>query len=109
MVGHELVHDQVLDGLTQRAVQQADLELGKNLLGQAVVDRRDGFEVQRLLLLDHRADDIDLAPFSDRTAHQLLDPGPVAAGGGIGGHRAPAWRQLVDQGDIHVAVEHQGE
>ena len=62
-----------------------------------------------LLLLDHGEDDIGLPPLGDLLLEEAVDAEELALADVVGLYRLAPWRQLVDDGDIEVAVERHGE
>jgi hypothetical protein len=90
-------------------VQQLQAQVGVDARAQALVLGGGGLHVERLRLLDERADDERLSPLLDLGAEEAL--GVLA-----GVRRDPArldglaaGRQLIDHGDVEVAVDGEGE
>ncbi len=104
----EGVHDYVFLVGAQATVQQAQAQIGEDLALQALVLGHGGLGLQEFRLLDERADDEGLAAgdhfLADKGVSSLLQ----ARGEPVGLDLPAARRQLVQDGDVQVAVDGQG-
>ena len=62
-----------------------------------------------LVILNLRADDKDLTPLPHQLADEAVETRAVALVHGKGVHLLPSGRQLVDDRDVQIAVDHQRE
>ena len=68
-----------------------------------------GLHVERLGFLDQRVHDVDLAPRGDLIAKEFLDLGTLRVGPRDGDDGPASGRQLVEDGDVEIAVEREGK
>jgi len=88
-----------------------DVQVGEDLLLEQFCVIGSGLAVVRdlVVFLDHGADDISLTSCGDIFIEEGIDPLSVAAWDGEGIDRLAAWGEFIDNGDIEVAIDHQGE
>ena len=109
--GGEGAHDGLLFLRLHLAVEDPDAQVGENLGLQRLRVLSDGFSLvgKRIVLSDHRADDVRLPPFGGKTAQKGINALVVAALHGKGVDALARRRQLVHDGNIQIAVDHQRE
>ena len=104
-------HDRVLLLGLHLAVDEGHLQIGKHFALELLRVLRDSLPLvgQLVVFRDHGADDIGLPPLRRQLADEAVYPLVVAAGNGIGLHRLPPRGKLVDDGDLQVAVQNEGQ
>ena len=104
-------HDRVLLLGLHLAVDEGHFQIRKHLVLQLFCVFRDGFPLvgQFVVLRYHRADDVGLPPLRRQLADEVVYPGMVAAGDGVGLHRLPPRGQLVDDRYIQIPVQNEGQ
>ena len=88
----------------------ADAQIGKRG-GQFLRVLLGGLELdgQLVVFLDHRAHDEHLPPLADEPADEIVEPRAVRFADGEGIHLLAAGRQLVENGDVQIAVDDERE
>ena len=104
----EALHGFVFFVAGEAAVQETDLELWKNVAREALVFLHGGFQLE-LRFLDDGIDDVTLVSGSDFTAEGFPDAGEMLLGGQARGDRSAAGRELVENGNVEVAVKSERE
>ena len=91
------------------AMQQADMQVGKNLFPQLAVHLLGGLHFAlfcfRRVLLDYRINDVGLMSGCDLLADEVPHFGRAFVGQGAGDHRRASRRKLVEHREIEIAVE----
>ncbi len=103
-----LLHDGVFFFRVHAAVQEADGDVRELLLPVFVFGGGRGC-FPFVVFFDERGDDVDLPPGFDLFAEEGFDFVQCFAGAEDGGDFAAAFGQFVDEGDVEVAVEGEGE
>ena len=111
LVGGKGRHDRVLLLGLHLAVDEGHLQIGKHFALELLRVLRDSLPLvgQLVVFRDHGADDIGLPPLRRQLADEAVYPLVVAAGNGVGLHRLPSGGKLVDDGDLQVAVQNEGQ
>ena len=103
--GRERAHRLLLLARAHLAVQQHDLEVAQLAAAQALVLGRRGARLERLGLLDERADDERLAAGAQLLADPLVGARALALGRAhVRRDRPAAGRELAQDGHVEVAV-----
>ena len=100
----EGLHDSVLFFAGEAAVEQAELELGKDFFGKAFVFFHGGFQFQ-FRFFDDRIDDVALAAGGDFAAERFPHAGEMRFGGHVGFDGSSARGKFVENGNVKIAVE----
>ena len=101
----ELLHHIVLFLRLHLAVQKPDAAVGQQCAGRLGVVGRHGLQVAHgLVFLDGRADDVHLMPRRDLFVQKAVHIPALFAGDKPCFDGLAAWRQLVQDGNIQVAV-----
>src|SRR6266852_4868610 len=104
----EALHDFFFFVAGEAAVQEAELELGKNFAREALVFFHGGFQL-KLGFLDDGIDDVALVSGCDFAAEKFPDAGEVLLRGHARDDGGAPGRQLVENGNIEVAIESERE
>ena len=104
----EALHDFVFFLAREPPVQQAELQFWKNLSRQPFVLLHRRFQLE-LRFFDHRIDDVGLMPGGNFAAQKFPDAGEMRLRGHARGDRRAARRQLVENGNVQVAIERERE
>ena len=91
------------------AVEQGHPQVREDGLLQGLCPGGGGLHVQLLVLLHRRAHHKALVPFGYLLADEGVDPGPVALPYQEGLHRLPSRGQLIQHGDLQVAIHQKGQ
>ena len=105
--GLEILHDLGFFLRLEPAVHQAHPAVGQQGLGDVLVVALDGVKAAAARVFDGGADDIHLTPGTDLPVEEAVEVGPLLAGDAAGLDRLAARRQLVEDGDVEVAVHQQ--
>jgi hypothetical protein len=100
----EALHDFFFFVAGEAAVQEAELELGKNFAREAFVFFHGGFQLE-LRFLDDGIDDVGLVAGGDFAAKRLPNAGEMLLGGHARDDRSAAGREFVEDGNVEVTVE----
>ena len=100
----ETLHDRFFVVTGKAAVENAEFQFRKNFAREAVEFFDRGFQFE-FRFFDNGIDDIGLMAGGDFATHRFPDAGKVRLGGHARDDGSAARRQLVDDGDIEVAVE----
>src|SRR2546430_863885 len=92
----------------EAAVQQAELELGKDLAREALVLFHGGFQLE-LRLLDDGINDVGLMAGGDFAAEKFPDAGEMLLSGHARDDGSAAGRKLIENGNVEVAIESERE
>ena len=80
-------------------MQQADVEVGENLVAQLAVHLLGGFEFALFVLFDHGIDDVGLMSGGDLLADEVPDFGGALVGDAAGDDGRAARREFVDDAE----------
>jgi len=105
----EGLHDRILLCDPHGAVQKAHAQVGEHRLLQFLGECGGGLGLELLGFLDQGADYIGLPALGNLLADEPVGFRGPGCGEPEGGHRPPAWRHLIEDRDLHIAVEGQGE
>src|SRR5713226_5246050 len=100
----EALHDFFFFIAGEAAVQEAELELGKNFAREALVFFHGSFQLE-LGFFDDRINDVALVAGGDFAAEKFPDAGEMRLAGHARGDGSAAGRQLVENGNVQVAIE----
>src|SRR5713226_3825234 len=100
----EALHDFFLFVAGEAAVQEAELELGKNFAREALVLFHGGFQLE-LRFLDDGIDDVGLVAGGDFAAERFPDAGEMLLGGHARDDGRASGGKLVENGNVEVAIE----
>ena len=109
LAGLERPHDPFLRVEPEPPVDQAHPEPLERAAPEALRHLGRGLQIARLGLLDERADHVGLAAGLELASDELVDPLPLGLVANLGHDRRPPGRQLVEHGDVEIAVERQGQ
>src|SRR5712692_201986 len=104
----EALHDFFFFVAGQAAVQEAELELGKNFAREALVFFHSGFQLE-LRFLDDGINDVALVADGDFAAEKFPDAGEMRLGSHARGDGGAAGRELIENGNVQVAIESERE
>src|SRR5438034_65036 len=107
-VSAEALHDFFFFVAGEAAVQQAELELGKDLAREALVLFHGGFQLE-LRLLDDGINDVGLMAGGDFAAEKFPDAGEMLLSGHARDDGSAAGRKLIENGNVEVAIESERE
>ncbi len=96
-------------GRRQAAVHQAQAQVGEDLAGQMLVLLHRRLGGDRLRFLDQRADDVGLPSLLHLLPHEAVGLVPLVREGADGLDPLPARRHLIDERDVQVAVDGEGQ
>src|ERR1700687_2898958 len=100
----EALHDFFFFVAGEAAVEQAKLELWKNVSRQALVFFHGGFQLE-LRFFDDRINDVALVSVRDFTAQKLPNAGEMLLRAHARGDGRAPGRQLIENGNVEVAVK----
>src|SRR5713101_353037 len=92
----------------EAAVQEAELELGKNFAREAFVFVDGGFQLE-LRFLDDGIDDVGLMASGNFAAERFPNAGEMLLGSHARDDGGAAGRELVEDGNVEVAIESERE
>ncbi len=105
----EFAHDVFFFVRVEAAVQQADVQVGKNLVAQLAEHLLSGLQFAFFILFDDWIDDVGLMTGSDLFAEEI----PYFQGALVGDvsrdNRRATGGKFVEDGDVEVAVERQSQ
>src|SRR5712692_10565567 len=104
----EALHDFFFFIAGEAAVQEAELELGKNFAREALVLFHGGFQLE-LGFFDDGIDDVALVAGGDFAAEKFPNAGEMRLGGHARGDGGAAGRELIENGNVEVAIESERE
>ena len=107
LIAAKILHHRHFFRCGHLAVQQPDLILRIDLLGQFFCQGRGILQIHFFRFLDQRADNIGLMPLSQFFANEAIHPLPLAFAHMIGDDGLAARRQFVDHRQIQIAVNGQ--
>ena len=105
----ELLHDLVLFGGLHLTVEQSHAVVFKSTFGDLVVVFRGGDQFLGLALLDQRTDDVPLPPLVEELFDVSVRPLPDGGVDAVGLDGLPPLREFVDDGDVEVSVDGEGQ
>ena len=107
----EGAHDGVLLLRLHLAVDGGNAKVGENFCLQMLCVGGDGLSLvgQLVVFRDHGADDVGLPPLLHELAQKGVDARVIARGNGEGVDLLPSGRELVENGHVEIAVDHQRE
>src|SRR6266852_2948554 len=100
----EALHDFFFFVAGEAAVQEAELELGKNFAREALVFFHGGFQLE-LRFLDDGIDDVALVAGGDFAAEEFPDAGEMRLAGRARDDGRAAGGKLIEDGNVEVAIE----
>src|SRR6267378_366468 len=104
----EALHDFFFFVAGEAAVQEAELELGKNFARQALKFFHGGFQLE-LRFLDDRINDVTLVACGDFAAEKFPNAGEMLLRGHARDDGRAAGREFIENGNVEVAVEGERE
>src|SRR5258708_5110712 len=104
----EALHDFFFFVAGEAAVQEAKLELGKNFARQALVFFHGGFQLE-LRFFDDGINDVALVAGCDFAAERFPNAGEMLFGGHARDDGRAPWRELIENGNVEVAIERERE
>ncbi len=104
----EALHDVVFFFAGEAAVEEAEFQFRENFFGEALEFVDGGFQFE-LRFFDDRIDDVGLMAGGNFAAEKFPDAGKMRLGGEARLDGRAAGGQLVEDGDIEVAVESERE
>src|SRR6267143_473049 len=104
----EALHDFFFFVAGEAAVQEAELELGKNFARQALEFFHGGFQLE-LRFLDDRINDVTLVACGDFAAERFPNAGEMLLRGHARGDGRASGREFIENGNVEVAVEGERE
>src|SRR5882762_9986290 len=108
LVFAEALHDFFFFVAGEAAVQETELELGKDFAREALVFVDGSFELE-LRFLDDGIDDVGLMAGGDFAAEKFPNAGEMLLGGHPRNDGGAAGRELVENGNVEVAIESERE
>src|SRR6267378_4495977 len=108
LVFAEALHDFFFFVAGEAAVQETELELGKDFAREALVFVDGSFELE-LRFLDDGIDDVGLMAGGDFAAEKFPKAGEMLLGGHARDDGGAAGRELVENGNVEVAIESERE
>src|SRR6266478_2574389 len=104
----EALHDFFFFVAGEAAVQETELELGKNFAREAVVFFHGGFQLE-LGFFDDGIDDVGLVAGGDFAAQRFPNAGKMLLSGHARDDGSAAGRELIENGNVEVAVKSERE
>src|SRR5216684_5428678 len=104
----EALHDFFFFVAGEAAVQEAEFELGKNFAREAFVFVDGGFQLE-LRFLDDGIDDVGLMASGNFAAERFPNAGEMLLGSHARDDGGAAGRELVEDGNVEVAIESERE